>query len=101
MPVCICPAHDHRYRMQSGIIDLVFLNKVVKGAFILIMRELHPRHIEWRSAQLCRFCSHFFEWHIDNLSLLIDKSLYYPAPSNTVNLGSLSPYPFPPLNISL
>src|ERR1700754_560185 len=94
MPVRICPSNDNGYCTQGWVFELVFFNKIVKSAFVIVMCKLDAGDVKRNRVQRFGLWGYFIEGNINDLGIFINESLDQPGAGDPVDLWSFSGYPF-------
>ena len=55
MPVCIRSSNDRRQAVNGCVVDLVFFNKIIECAFIIVMRELNAGNVKRNGIEVAGF----------------------------------------------
>src|SRR5437773_1070274 len=94
MFIRICTSDNNSDDVNCRIIYLVFLNKIIKGAFVFVMSEFNIRYIKRNPTQLLRPFQNVGKRNKKEFSLRINKPLYKPGTGNAVDLRTFSCDPF-------
>src|SRR6267378_3822150 len=90
MPVRIGTPDDQCQNLQGRIIDLVFLQDVVKRTAISIVCVLYIRQIKGNGAQLFGLLNNLIEWNKHDFRFPINKTFDQPGTCDAVNLRALA-----------
>src|SRR5438552_2344961 len=84
MSVCIGSPHNYGNRMNGGVINFIFLNKIIKRALVFVMSEFNIWYIKGNSVKFLCFCFHIKKRNKKEFSFRINKTFDEPGTGNPV-----------------
>src|ERR1051326_6359076 len=86
----------HSLAVNGRILDVIFFNKIIECAFIIVVREFNPGYVKRDCIELGGFFYYVKKGNEKKFGILINKTFNKPRTSDTINLW---PFPRDPLHV--